>query len=142
MSRSVIWQRMRELQFANPEDVAAKLEEAKVWLMSGSVELNAAKVLGTSVKKLRMMRAGCEELDEVLSAMESAKGADVMAKMEEGEINTKVADRLMFTNLREVIEAPKLSKQVESQDGAIVEIADVQGLMALEEKQDGAAPIQ
>lgn len=133
---------MRELQFANPEDVAAKLEEAKVWLMSGSVELNAAKVLGTSVKKLRMMRAGCEELDEVLSAMESAKGADVMAKMEEGEINTKVADRLMFTNLREVIEAPKLSKQVESQDGAIVEIADVQGLMALEEKQDGAAPIQ
>lgn len=130
------------MQFANPEDVAAKLEEAKVWLMSGSVELNAAKVLGTSVKKLRMMRAGCEELDEVLSAMESAKGADVMAKMEEGEINTKVADRLMFTNLREVIEAPKLSKQVESQDGAIVEIADVQGLMALEEKQDGAAPIQ
>lgn len=135
-SYSLIWQKMRELQAANPMDVISKLENARVWEMAGSVELNAARVLGTNVHKLRTMRAASKDLDEVIAAMESAKSADVLAKMELGEINTKVADRLIFTNLREVIEAPKLAKQEAPTQGEIIEVADIQGLLALEGRAD------
>lgn len=136
MGESKILKRLKALQFANPMDIAEKLEEARVWERPGSVELNSARVIGTSLQKIRTMRAECKELDEFFQAMESAKGAEVLAKMETGEINTKTADRLMYVNLREIIEAPKFGKQeLTAREGAIVEMADVQALMALKDQE-------
>jgi hypothetical protein len=101
-------QRIREVQFADPLSLLPAIEEAQVWLLPGVLEWNVARFLGTSISRVRTLRAQCPDFNEALAAMESARAAHAMQLLEEGAIPAKVADRIVYANTREAVEAPKL----------------------------------
>ena len=75
--------------------------------MPGVLEWNVALQIGTSIHRVRQWRGQCPEFDEALQVMESTRSAHIMQQFEQGAVSAKVADRIVYTNLRESIEAPK-----------------------------------
>lgn len=101
--------KLRQLQATNPEGYIERILGAGIDQLPGSVEFNIARALGTSFMQVREWMSTSEAFRAAVEMIKTSKTAELFAKMENGEITTTAADRLIYANCGQGFEPPKQS---------------------------------
>lgn len=129
--------KLRQLRATNPEAFIESILRAGIDQLPGSVEFNVARFLGTSFQQVRQWMASSEAFKEAVECIKSNKTAELFAKMENGEITTTAADRLIFANRGQGFEPPKQSQALSASfDISQLAPGALNKLLAIEQQND------
>jgi hypothetical protein len=103
-------EKLRTLRNTDPVKLIPTVLGAGIETMGGSVEYNLARLLGTSVNQVRAWCAQSPDFREVVNIIATARTADLLSKLEDGELGAPSVDRLIYANTGECFEPPKVQK--------------------------------
>jgi hypothetical protein len=83
--------------------------------MPGSVEFNIARALGTSVNQVRAWCAKSSNFREAVNILLTSRTAELLVKLEEGELPAASVDRLVYANIGEGFELPRIQKAINAE---------------------------
>lgn len=100
--------------------------------MPGSVEFNIARTLGTSVNQVRAWCVQSSDFREAVNILSTHRTAELLAKLEEGELGAPSVDRLVYANLRESFEPPKVQKAINAEVSlGMINLENIAGLVGV-----------
>jgi hypothetical protein len=100
-------EKLRALRNTDPVKLIPTVLAAGIESMSGSVEYNLARMLGTSVNQIRAWCAQSSDFKEAVNIIATARTADLLAKLEDGELGAPSVDRLIYANTGECFGPPR-----------------------------------
>jgi hypothetical protein len=103
-------EKLRALQNTDPVTLIPIVLAAGIESMSGSVEYNLARMLGTSVNQIGAWCVQSPDFTEAVNIIATARTADLLSKLEDGELGAPSVDRLIYANTGECFEPPKVQK--------------------------------
>jgi hypothetical protein len=83
--------------------------------MPSCVEFNIAWALGTSVNQIRAWYAQSSDFREAVNILSTSRTAELLAKLEEGELPAASVDRLVYANIGEGFEPPRIQKAINAE---------------------------
>lgn len=103
-------EKYRQLKHTNPEEYIEDLLRSGLEEQPGCVEFNIARKLGTSFRQVKEWVESSELFREAVECIKTSRTADLLEKLESGEIATTAADRLIYANCGRGFEPPKQSQ--------------------------------
>jgi hypothetical protein len=103
-------EKLKALRNTDPVKLIPTVLAAGIETMGGSVEYNLARLLGTSVTQVRAWCSQSSDFREAVNIIATARTADLLVKLEDGELGAPSADRLIYANTGECFEPPKVQK--------------------------------
>jgi hypothetical protein len=108
-------EKLKTLRNTDPSKLIPAIMGSGVENMPGSVEFNIARTLGTSVNQVREWCVQSSDFQEAVNILTTHRTAELLAKLEEGELGAPSVDRLVYANLRESFEPPKVQKAINAE---------------------------
>jgi hypothetical protein len=105
--------------------------------MPGSVEFNIARAVGTSVNQVRAWCVQSSDFQEAVNILTTHRTAELLAKLEDGELGAPSVDRLVYANLRESFEPPKVQKAINAEVSlGMINLENVGGLIGVSDASE------
>jgi hypothetical protein len=108
----IFLEKLRALQHTDPAQLIPAIMEAGIEDMPGSVPFNVARLLGTSINQIRAWCAQSAPFQEAINVLASTRSAILLEKLEAGALPATSLDRLIFSNIGECFDPPKLQKNI------------------------------
>jgi hypothetical protein len=125
-------EKLKALRSTDPAKLIPAILGSGVENMPGSVEFNIARMMGTSVNQVRAWCAQSSDFREAVNILSTHRTAELLAKLEEGELGVPSVDRLVYANLRESFEPPKVQKSIGGEVSlAMINLENVNGLIGV-----------
>jgi hypothetical protein len=103
-------EKLTALRNTDPVKLIPTVLAAGIETMGGSVEYNLARLLGTSVNQIRAWCSQSPDFREAVNIIATARTAELLEKLENGELGAPSVDRLIYANTGECFEPPKVQK--------------------------------
>ncbi|MDR0742153.1 MAG: hypothetical protein LBE98_01675 [Puniceicoccales bacterium] len=107
--------KLRALQRTDPAKLIPLIMDSGVESMPGCVEFNIARALGTSVNQVRAWCSQSSDFREAVNILSTSRTAELLAKLEEGELPAASVDRLVYANIGEGFEPPRIQKAINAE---------------------------
>jgi hypothetical protein len=125
-------EKLTALRNTDPVKLIPVIMSSGVETMAGSVEFNIARALGTSVNQVRAWCAQSVDFREAVNILSTHRTADLLAKLEDGELGAPSVDRLIYANSGESFEPPRVQRTVTTDLSlAMINLENVKGLIEL-----------
>jgi hypothetical protein len=105
-------EKLKALRNTDPVKLIPTVLGAGIETMGGSVEYNLARMLGTSVNQVRAWCVQSPDFKEAVNIIATARTADLLSKLEDGELGAPSVDRLIYANTGECFDPPKVQKTI------------------------------
>jgi hypothetical protein len=102
-------EKLKALRNTDPVKLIPTVLAAGIETMGGSVEYNLARMLGTSLNQVRAWCSQSPDFREAVNIIATARTAELLAKLEDGELGAPSVDRLIYAT-GECFEPPKVQK--------------------------------